>query len=168
MRDCRQLRILQLNANRSKDKVMRPLLMHERTQTCDILLIQEPWRNPFSYTTHNPDRDTWDLVYAASPNTRSCIFINKKRIAQDSWNVVLLEEDVCGIEIRTRGQEEVEGEGGGLEEVERETQRTVVLSIYNPSPNGDEQGPVLERLREAYRAEDMKQTIIMGDFNLHH
>src|SRR3954451_14281717 len=142
MRDCRQLRILQLNANRSKDKVMRPLLMHERAQTCDILLIQEPWRNPFSHTTHNPDRDTWDLVYAASPNTRSCIFINKKRIAQDSWSVVQLEEDICGVEVRVRRQG-VEAEDNGLEE-----QQVVVFSIYNPSLEGDERGPVLEKLGE--------------------
>src|SRR5436305_4154827 len=168
MMNTRQQRILQLNANRSKDKVMRPLLMHSRTQMCDILLIQEPWRNPFSHTTHNPDRDTWDLVYAASPDTRSCIFINKKRIAQDSWSVIHLEEDICGIEVRIGGRGEMEGELNRLQDEETETQQIVVLSVYNPSPIGEEQGPVLGKLQELYRTRDIKQTIIMGDFNLHH
>src|SRR5437763_11110161 len=100
------LRILQLNTNKSHH-VMRPLLLDKRVLEHDILLIQEPWRNPYTYTTHNPDRDTWDLIYAASPDTRSCIFINKKRIAQDSWSVIHLEEDICGVEVRITRRSQV-------------------------------------------------------------
>lgn len=48
------IRILQYNVMKSKDKVMATLLRDERIKEFDILAIQEPWRNPYISTTHHP------------------------------------------------------------------------------------------------------------------
>src|SRR5436190_4190953 len=164
MTDHRQLNILQLNVNRSY-YVMKPLLADERTQDFDILLIQEPWKNPHIHTTHNPDRNTWDLIYAAKPNTRSCIFINKKRVAESSWTATWVEEDVCALELTLQ---QVPGRGG--EDGENSTQAATsltIVSVYNPSPEGDEEGAALTTLKDILPTNG-QPTIVMGDFNLHH
>jgi ribonuclease HI len=144
---------------------MKPLLADQRAQDFDILLIQEPWKNPHIHTTHNPDKTTWDLIYAAKPNTRSCIFINKKRIAESSWTVTWLEEDICAIELTVQRRQ-----GRGDADGEDETQATTtitVISVYNPSPEGDEESTVLATLRNILLV-SRELTIVMGDFNLHH
>ena len=55
------LSILQYNVRKSKDKVMATLLRDPKTHEHDILAIQEPWRNPFTATTHHPAKDVFDL-----------------------------------------------------------------------------------------------------------
>ena len=48
------LKILQYNVQKSKDKVMAPLLADPRIQKFDIIAIQEPWKNPYQETTYYP------------------------------------------------------------------------------------------------------------------
>jgi hypothetical protein len=47
------LTILQYNVRKSKDTVMATLLRDPGIDKYDILATQEPWRNPFSDTTHH-------------------------------------------------------------------------------------------------------------------
>src|SRR5437588_6025446 len=116
---------------------MKPLLADEKTQDFDILLIQEPWKNLHIHTTHNLDRNTWDLIYAAKPNTCSCIFINKKRAVESSWTVTWVEEDVCALELMLQ-QVPGRGDKGGENSTQAATSLTIVL-VYNLSPEGDEE-----------------------------
>ena len=51
------LKVLQYNVHKSKDKVMASLLWDPRIHEFDILAIQEPWRNPFTATTHHLAKD---------------------------------------------------------------------------------------------------------------
>lgn len=51
------------------------------TREYDIIAIQEPWRNPFSDTTHHPAKDLFHLCYPAMEDgetARVCFFINKQ------------------------------------------------------------------------------------------
>lgn len=48
------LRILQYNVMKSRNEVMATLLHDPSIQEYDILALQEPWRNPYISTTHNP------------------------------------------------------------------------------------------------------------------
>jgi hypothetical protein len=145
------LNILQLNSHRSYH-VLRPLLLDERALACDVLLIQEPWRNPYMHTTHNPAKDVWSLVYAASPDTRACIFINKRRIAQDQWTPVWIDPDSCAVQLSRPGDSQPS---------------ITIISAYNPPPDRDEPGPLLSSI-DLHLQANPELSILMGDFNLHH
>src|SRR5437016_13251316 len=71
------LSILQYNVMKSKDIVMAPIFRDPRITEYDILSIQEPWRNPFSATTHHPLKDCFHLVYPEEDFTRVCFPVNK-------------------------------------------------------------------------------------------
>jgi hypothetical protein len=58
------LKILQYNVQKSKKKVMAPLLADPKIHQYDIIAIQEPWTNPFSQkTTYCPRSTPFFLVY---------------------------------------------------------------------------------------------------------
>lgn len=81
------LTILQYNVRKSRDIVMATLLRDPRIDSYDILAIQEPWRNPFSETTHHPAKNQFHLCYPDSGEpdpARVCFFVNK-RIDQSKW-----------------------------------------------------------------------------------
>ena len=63
------LSILQYNVRKSKDKVMASLLRDKRITNYDILAIQEPWRNPFINTIHNPIPQHFELAYVDDKKT---------------------------------------------------------------------------------------------------
>ncbi|KAK7433457.1 reverse transcriptase, partial [Colletotrichum acutatum] len=60
---------------------MATLLRDPNIDNYDIIAIQEPWRNPYSATTHHPANDRFHLCYPSSEENgpaRVCFFINKK------------------------------------------------------------------------------------------
>jgi hypothetical protein len=57
------LSILQYNVRKSRDMVMATLLRDPQIHEYDILAIQEPWRNPYTATTHHPAKDVSHLCY---------------------------------------------------------------------------------------------------------
>jgi hypothetical protein len=59
---------------KSKDKVMASLLRDKKITRYDILAIQEPWRNSFTNTTHNPIPQHFELAYMDNRKTRVCFF----------------------------------------------------------------------------------------------
>lgn len=62
---------------KSHDKVTASLLRDRRITTYSILAIQEPWRNPFMNTTHNPIPQHFELAYSNRRKTHVCFFTNK-------------------------------------------------------------------------------------------
>jgi hypothetical protein len=47
----------------------------------DIIAIQEPWKNPYSATTHHTAKDRFHLCYLTGDTegpARVCFFINKR------------------------------------------------------------------------------------------
>jgi hypothetical protein len=61
------LKILQYNVRKSRDTVMAALLRDSRVMEYDILVIQEPWRNPFMSTTHHLAKAHFNLCYQVAP-----------------------------------------------------------------------------------------------------
>ena len=80
MSEHQTLTILQHNTMKLFDKVMASMLRDPQTWEYDILAIQEPWRNPFSVSTHLC-RDHFHLTYPTYQDpklghTRVCFFMN--------------------------------------------------------------------------------------------
>ena len=73
----KELKILQYNVHKSKDRVMAPLLEDSRIHAFDILAIQEPWNNTHIATSYNP-RNSWFYLAYPAERGRACLFINKR------------------------------------------------------------------------------------------
>lgn len=96
------LSTLQYNVRKSKDTVMATLLRDPRIQEYDILAIQEPWKNPFSATTHHPAKDFFHLCYPAmeeGESARVCFFINKQ-LDHSKWHFRNAGGDLCTLVLR--------------------------------------------------------------------
>jgi exonuclease III len=148
------LRILQYNVNHGKDATLVPLLQDTRVHEFDILAIQEPWRNPFTTTSYNPQDAPFHLAYPPKALSRVCVYINK-RIHPNSWMITHHSEDAQTITIRY-------GPDGNRRTVQ-------VHNIYNPSPSSyssQDQG-TLGILRNCLQ-QPADNHIVVGDFNLHH
>ncbi len=93
-----RLRVLQYNVQKSKDKVMAPLLADKITALYDILALQEPWQNPFKNATYCP---SLSVFYAAYDNQarRSCFLINKS-LDINTWDVDYSGPDVCSLRLQ--------------------------------------------------------------------
>jgi len=72
------LRILQYNANKSKDKVLIGLLQDSRTAEYDIIAIQEPYRNPYDSAAYNPHNSPFHLIDYKKAGSRVNTYVNKK------------------------------------------------------------------------------------------
>ncbi|KAM0815410.1 putative Reverse transcriptase [Seiridium cardinale] len=134
---------------------MATLLRDPIIDNYDIIAIQEPWRNPFSATTHHPAKDRFHLCYPSSEErgpARVCFFINKK-LDHSRWQFRETSRDLCTLSIET-------GEGA--------QPPTVVHNIYNPSPREDDRSPTLQQLRKSLETHRHSEQIVVGDFNLHH
>jgi ribonuclease HI len=150
MTDNHTLSILQYNVRKSKDTVMAPLLRDPAIQKFIILAIQEPWRNPFSNTTHHPISDTYHLIYPDFATTRTCFFISKQ-IGELQWTIELLLPDICAI--RLKGTQH--------------RQDTIIYNMYNEPGQKQNEG-ALPILRDLLSKNSGCSSIIVGDFNLKH
>ena len=140
------LRILQYNVQKSRDVVLASLFQNPRVLDYDVLAIQEPWRNPFTNTTYHPLKTHFHLTYLDDPTTRVCLYINK-RIDPGTWSVTYNSKDIITLKIRNPS-----------------TDKTIDLyNIYN------EVGiDTVSDLTEALGAQGEHDSIVLGDFNLHH
>lgn len=136
---------------KSRDKVMASLLRDKRIISYDVLAIQEPWRNPFMNTTHNPIPQHFELAYHDHRKTRVCFFINK-RIGSSRWSVTHHTPDLSTLELRW-------GEEG---------ETIVIHNVYNPVPAIESTNSALPTLREAMGRWRHVEQVVVGDFNLHH
>ncbi|KAI3545670.1 zinc knuckle [Colletotrichum abscissum] len=147
--------ILQYNVRKSKDTVMATLLRDPNIDNYDIIAIQEPWRNPYSATTHHPAKDRFHLCYPSSEENgpaRVCFFINKK-LDHSRWQFREVSRDLCTLAIATDDDAETS---------------LVLHNVYNPSPREEDRQPVLQQLRTTLETHQHVEQIVVGDFNLHH
>ena len=89
---------------KSRDVVIAILLRDPRIQEYDILALQEPWRNPFISTTHNPIPHYFHLCFpndSREAPTRVYFFINK-RIDPNRWGFTDNTRDLSILEITIR------------------------------------------------------------------
>jgi hypothetical protein len=66
----KELTIIQYNTNRSKDVVMAQFMRDPMVLRAGIIAIQEPWANPYQETTHHPAKQSHQLLYPQSNETR--------------------------------------------------------------------------------------------------
>src|SRR5690242_9529663 len=152
------LKILQYNVMKSRDEVMATLLRDPKIQDYDILAFQEPWRNPFTSTTHNPISHSFHLCFPKDSRespARVCFFVNK-RIDPNKWKFTELTRDVNTLEITTRTSNA------------DTISKIIIHNIYNPPRSSDHRVSCLPHLRTALSAHYGEEQIILGDFNLHH
>jgi hypothetical protein len=147
------LTVLQYNVNKSRERVMAPLLADENVWKYDIIAIQEPWRNRFQTTTYHPVKDRFDLVYNEQPNTRVCFFINSQ--LRGAWTHTHHTPDLDTLHLQFQDGKEV---------------RTVhIHNVYYPVEGQDGNQPsTLPDLRKVLASNPEGEHLLIGDFNLHH
>lgn len=143
-----ELRILQYNVQKSREVVLASLFQDPGVLEYDILAIQEPWRDPYVYTSYHPLKRHFQLTYLADATTRACLYINK-RLDPSTWSVSYVSKDIISLTIRnptTAG-------------------RSIhIVNVYNEVGTN-----TLQKLRETIGALDPPYGIVvLGDFNLHH
>jgi hypothetical protein len=79
--------------------VMASLLRDPGTYNFDIIAIQEPWKNPYTATTHHPAKDRSHLCYPTGDtegSARVCFHYGTKsgKKTQDECGVFITEESV--------------------------------------------------------------------------
>ena len=153
------LNILQYNVRKSKDTVMATLLRDTRVAEWDVIAIQEPWRNPYTSTTHHPAKHLFHLCYGFGSQdepVRTCFFINK-RLDHTKWQFKHHTRDASSLIVKV--DLGIQGHEGS---------EIAIHNVYNPTQTATNRTsalPLLHRLLVKYR--DSEQ-IVLGDFNLHH
>src|SRR3979411_1919737 len=150
------LQILQYNVHKSKDIVLVPLLEDPRIQQFDMILVQEPWHNPFVQTSYNPTHSNFYLLFQLYKETRVAIYISKS-IPTTDWSIYYIIPDLSALDITIQFTDVV---------------RTLrIYNIYNlpPSSTLDNTGPsTLPDLARDLQEHLHEHTIVLGDINLHH
>lgn len=152
-----KLNILQYNVRKSRDMVMASLLRDPGIDDFDIIAIQEPWRNPYTATTHHPAKDRFHLCYPTGHTegaARVCFFVNKK-IDQTRWRFEERTRDTCSIIVDPTDDQQSHG-------------RIIIHNLYNPPKTLRNRQSTLPYAREALRQYQADEQVLLGDFNLHH
>lgn len=149
----RNLTILQYNTMKSRNKVMAALLRDPATWEYDILAIQEPWHNPYSFSTHNPCKDHFHLAFPAATEegpARVCFFVNTC-LDRAHWTVREHSRDLMTLK---------------LQYIEHGQSRCIhIHNLYREATRGNITA-ILDQLNGVLDEEE--QHLVVGDFNLHH
>ena len=97
-------------------------------------------------TSYHPLKTHFHLAYLEDPATRVCLYINK-RIDPGTWSVTYISKDIILLKIRNP----------------RSGRSICIYNVYNEV--GTE---TLATLKEALDRQDIHDTIVLGDYNLHH
>ena len=147
------LKVLQYNVNKSRNKVLAPLLADRRVREYDVIAIQEPWRNTYDSAAYNPRGSGFTLIDQGVSGSRVSIYINN-RLAEGSWSGTFHSKDMSTVSMRLAGET---------------TMMINIHNVYNPPPYSymeDEETEPIEALAQALRMPG--EHIMMGDFNLHY
>ena len=150
------LSILKYNTRRSKDQVMASFLRDPKVLEYDVIAIQEPWRNPYTATTHNPIASRYHLMFPKDTReqpARVCFFISK-RLDNTRWRFDDHCQDLGSLIINATDE-------AGEERV------VTIHNVYNP-PHIKYENGTLPTLNKALQERIGTEQIILGDFNLHH
>lgn len=156
--DIKQIRILQANCWKSREKVMVHLFGEKEVRNLEILAIQEPYINSYTdqVTTYSqmlgnrfhllikPTSKHTDAAYMP----RVCFFINKS-LDPTKWTIQHHTKDLSTLTLRTRI--------GSIH----------IHNAYNPSPVTG-QPSAINSLRNVLADHSGQQHVVVGDFNLHH
>lgn len=150
----KQIDTIQYNVHNGRASVMAPFLRDPRVLTADVIAIQEPWRNEFTDTTHQPAKATHQLLYPKKTEHRDerparvCIFISKK-IDPARWTHIVVSRDYQIVRINSEW-------------------RTIYIhNIYN-EPRGGTITRIREEIERIRIGDRDGEHMILGDFNLHH
>ncbi len=135
---------------------MAEFLRDMEVQKYDLIAIQEPWHNPFTDTTHHPNKQRFHLIWpAGNARARVCWYVSKE-IDIATITSTVFSRDLMSIHIRT-------------------PEGTITFhNIYNPCVDGylqPEELPANSTLPQLSRAlEKCKEheQVVVGDFNIHH
>jgi len=150
------LSILQYNTRKSKDQVIASFLQDPKVLEYDIIAIQEPWRNPYTATTHNPIAQQYHLIFPKDTReqpARVCFFISK-RLDNTRWIFNDYSRDLGSLTIKATNE-------AGEEKV------VTIHNVYNPPQVQYEEG-TLPLLEKALQERTETEQIILEDFNLYH
>ena len=98
----RELTILQYNTQKSKKKVMAPLLAEAAMQGYSILALQEPWQNKHMNATHCPQNSGFWPAYPPQFHSRACFLVNKN-LPLSSWSMVHPHTDLSTLTLQVEG-----------------------------------------------------------------
>ena len=146
----RELTILQYNMQKSKKKVMAPLLAEAATQGYSILALQEPWQNKHMNATYCLQNSGFWPAYPPQFHSRACFLVNKN-LPLSSWSVVHPCPDLSTLTLQVEG-------------------RTLHIHNVYSSPPGALH--IVNRDSPLYTLPQLLNTpsdhLVLGDFNLHH
>jgi exonuclease III len=152
-----RLNILQYNVRRSKDMVMALLLRDLGIYKFDIIAIQEPWKNPYSATTHHTAKDRFHLWYTTGDMEGPAwvfFFINK-RMDQTKRRFEEQTKTICSVII-------------DLANDQQSQERLIIHTVYNPPKTSSNRQSTLPQVQEALRQYHTVKQVLLGNFNLHH
>ena len=147
-----KLTILLYNTRKSRKEVIIPLFENEWIKEVDIIVLQEPWQNPWKHTTYHPLKSFFDLIYEDENNTHVCFYISKT-MALASWSFIYHSANLCSFYLKTLNE------------------RTIrIHNIYNPCNSNveDKYSSTIFTLLRAIEKYPNKEHISLGDYNLHH
>ena len=142
------LRILQYNVRRSKDVVMAPLLRDPTILDYDVIAIQEPWIDSYTYTSHNPITNTFVLWLPKSGNKPPKVaFYTNKRLDHSCISFTSHSNNLATITISYEGSQ---------------------LHIHNTynQPTTEEPTSILRQLALVAHKHQRHEQLIVGDFNM--
>ena len=156
--DIKQIRILQANCWKSREKVMVHLFGEREVRNLEILAIQEPYINSYTdqVTTYSQmlGNRFHLLIKPVSRYTdaahmpRVCFFISKS-LDPKKWTIQHHTKDLSTLTLRT-----------GIGSIH-------IHNAYNPSP-ATGQPSVIRPLHNVLAEHPGQQHVVVGDFNLHH
>ncbi|EEA25056.1 reverse transcriptase, putative [Talaromyces marneffei ATCC 18224] len=142
------------NTHKSKDEVMATFLRDSTVLQASVIAIQEPWRNEYDDTTHQPARLTHQLLYPKALDgvrARVALYVNKQ-IDPSKWTHIIVSQDYQIIHLRHQRGEQ--------------SYNLYIHNIYNEprSPTFNLLDRELGRLGRSPTVEHL----ILGDMNVHH
>jgi hypothetical protein len=139
MNDANTLSILQYNVMKSRDIVMATLLRDQAILKYDIVAIQEPWRNPFMSTTHNPIPDSFHQCFPQDTRDAPArvYFLINRRLDETTWRMTERTRDVYTLTVKRFAHEE------------GETKEIAIHNVYNPPLGTDNRRSSLPEMQQA-------------------